>query len=244
MALVDQIIGVESGGNATAKNPNSSATGSGQFISATWLDMMGRHRPDLVEGKSKEEVLALRNDPALSRQMTEAYAAQNGATLSKAGLPVTPGTQYLAHFAGPQGAVSVLQADPNAPVASVLGQGAVKANPFLQGMTVGQLQAWADKKMGGSKAAPASPASPIMAPVAAPNQQVPQQPYSLPPQASNTPPVPSAPAQSGGGGIFAQMPAEQMAPMPPMFAQQRKPIDLSRLKAALAASRGPIFGQG
>jgi hypothetical protein len=48
--------------------------------------------------------------------MTEAYANQNQAILSKAGVPVTPGTTYLAHFAGPGGAVKVLQADPNAPV--------------------------------------------------------------------------------------------------------------------------------
>lgn len=35
MALEDQIIGAESGGNPTAKNPRSSATGAGQFIDST-----------------------------------------------------------------------------------------------------------------------------------------------------------------------------------------------------------------
>lgn len=240
MALVDQIIGVESGGNATAKNPNSSATGAGQFISATWLDMIGRHRPDLVQGKSPEEILALRNDPALSRQMTEAYAAENGAKLSQAGLPVTPGTQYLAHFAGPQGAVSVLSADPNAPVASILGRGAVNANPFLQGMTAGQLQAWADRKMGGAKPAPVAPVAPVSASVAQPapifGRQTPQA-----VQAAVVAPEASAP-QASSGAIFAAPPSDPMAPGSPMAAPQRKPIDLSKLRAALAAAR-PIFGR-
>lgn len=236
MALVDQIIGVESGGNATAKNPNSSATGAGQFISATWLDMIGRHRPDLVQGKSPEEILALRNDPVLSREMTEAYAAENGAKLSQAGLPVTPGTQYLAHFAGPQGAVSVLSADPNAPVASILGRGAVNANPFLQGMTAGQLQAWADRKMGGTKPAPVSPVSPANAPVAQPAPI-----FGQPQQTTPVAPEVIAP-QASSGAIFAAPPPDPMAPLSPMAAPQRGPIDLSKLRAALAAAR-PIFGR-
>jgi len=158
MGLTDSIIGAENGGNPNARNPNSTATGAGQFINSTWLGTIRRERPDLVQGKSEEEILALRTDPQLSRQMTEAYAAQNGAILSKAGLPVTPGSTYLAHFAGPQGAVAALSADPSAPVSSVMSPAAIKANPFLQGMTVGDLRAWADRKMGGAQVAQAAPA--------------------------------------------------------------------------------------
>src|SRR5581483_2792886 len=106
MGLIDQIISVESGGKSNAANPNSSAAGPGQFIDGTWLDMLARHRPDITG--SRDELLALKNDPALSREMTAAYAGDNAGILSKAGLPVTAGTQYLAHFAGPQGAVGIL----------------------------------------------------------------------------------------------------------------------------------------
>ena len=240
MSIIDSIIGAESGGDPNAKNPNSSATGAGQFINSTWADMIARHRPDLAEGKTPEQILALRNDPTISRQMTEAYATENGVTLSKAGLPVTPGTQYLAHFAGPQGAVSVLSADPNAPVSSILRPDAIKANPFLQGMTAGQLQAWADKKMGGAKASPVSPQSPVNAPLAA---SAPQPPLSIaPPQAPQAPlSLPMTAPASSGGGLFAQMPAEQPQAMTPIFAPPRRPPDITKLRAALQARSIPGF---
>lgn len=156
-------MGVESGGDPNAVNPNSSASGPGQFIDSTWLSIVNQHRPDLAAGKSRDEILALRNDPtpagqALARDMTAAYAVDNSKVLTSAGLPATPGNVYLAHFAGPQGAVSVLKADPNTPAADVLGPAAAKANPFLSKMTVGDLQGWASRRMGqGGSLAPAAP---------------------------------------------------------------------------------------
>ena len=234
MALVDSIIGAESGGNADARNPNSSAGGLGQFIDATWLAMLAKHRPD-IQG-SRDELLALKNDPTLSRAMTEAYAADNGKILTGAGFEASPGNTYLAHFAGPQGAVKVLSADPNAPVSAILGEAAVKANPFLQGMTAADLQAWAARKMGGAsqptqpqnaQTSPAGPANRVPAPSVA--QQAPSAPISAP----------------SSGNLFSQMPASQMAAPPPIFYAQRKPIDLSKLQAALSASgnRGLFFSK-
>lgn len=233
MGLIDSIIGAESGGNPDAANPRSSASGLGQFIDSTWISTIRSARPDLAEGKSDAELIALKTDPALSRQMTEAYAAQNGAILSKAGLPVTPGTTYLAHFAGPQGAVSVLNADPSAPVASVMGPAAMKANPFLQGMTVADLRAWADRKMGGAQPAPAPAAVPAMA---APQQPAP---LSLAPQVAPifAPQPQAAPQQPQGG----EMPSFGQIQAPPIFTPPRKNIDLSKLRAAFKA---PMFSRG
>lgn len=234
MGLIDQIISVESGGNPSATNPNSSATGAGQFLASTWLDTIARERPDLVEGKSKDEILALRNDPALSRQMTEAYANQNGRILSGAGFEANPGNTYLAHFAGPQGAVKVLSADPSAPVESILGSQAVAANSFLRGMTAGDLQAWASRKMGGAAQQP--PRQPAQASPVVPQAA----PLNVAPQAAPIFPAPAEPApqqQAQAGSYFGQMPAEQaMQAPPPIFAPQRKPIDISKLRAALQAS--------
>lgn len=152
-SIVDRIIGVESAGNASAKNPKSSATGSGQFISDTWLDMVSTYAPGLKNGRTDPQVLDLRFDSFVSRQMTKAYAIANAAKLAAAGHPVTAGNVYLSHFAGPAGANKVLNSAPNLSVSDVLGARVVRDNPFLSGKTVGWLQSWADRKMAQEPAA-------------------------------------------------------------------------------------------
>jgi hypothetical protein len=145
--LTDRIVGVESGGNAMATNPRSSAAGAGQFLANTWLTMMQRYRPDLAAGKTREQILQLRFDPALSREMTQRYAEENAKYLQSRGIEPTPGNTYLAHFAGSGGAAA-LHANPQAPVESTLGSRAVAANPFLRGKTGQDVIDWANRKMG------------------------------------------------------------------------------------------------
>lgn len=236
----DQIVNVESGGNPTAQNPNSSAAGPGQFIDSTWLATVKQHAPDVAQGKSDAEILALKNDPtlaalpenvALANKMTGAYASDNQAYLSKNGVPVTPGTTYLAHFAGPQGAVKVLQADPNAPVSDILGAAAVKANPFLQGMTAQGLQAWAAKKMGVQAPSP----GPRPAPASAQPPAAPASPTAAPIFAN------AAPAQDNAAPVAAPNFQVQAPTASPIFAAAPRQIDLSRLRAQIAQQQSPIF---
>jgi hypothetical protein len=144
--VVDKIIGVESGGNPTAKNPRSSAAGPGQFIDATWAEFIQDRYPQLLN--SGRDIYALKTDPNLGREATTWYKEKNSQFLQNKGLPVTPATVYLAHFAGPGGAESLLRADRNVPVSQVLGQKVVQANPHLRGLTVGDTLAWAEGKMG------------------------------------------------------------------------------------------------
>lgn len=234
MGLVDSIIGAESGGDPNARNPNSSASGAGQFLDGTWLDTIKGARPDLAQGKSDQELLALKSDPQLSQEMTAAYAAQNQATLSKAGVPVTPGSTYLAHFAGPGGAVKLLQADPNASAGDILGPAVVKANPFLAGMTAKDVQAWADRKMGGSAPQPQAPQGAPAAPPGAPLNLIPQQaPPIFAPQPQAAPQQ-----QAAVPSPIDQIPAMQQAPI--FFAPRRSP-DISKLRAAFAP---PTFRRG
>lgn len=176
MALVDRIVSAESGGNPAARNPRSSAMGSGQFIASTWLNTIARHRPDLA-GLPRDEQLALRADPTLSRSMTAAYAADNGADLRAAGFEPSAGNVYLSHFAGPSGAKAILGADPTAPAAAILGDAVTSANPFLAGMSAGDLRTWAARKVGDGSGASApsagAPATPVpfsLAPASAPEK--------------------------------------------------------------------------
>lgn len=148
-SLVDRIIGVESGGNASAKNPNSSATGLGQFIESTWLKMFKEYFPDRAAGMTNAAILALREDAAISRSMVDLYIQENGRILQRAGVAVTDANLYLAHFLGPGGAKSLLKAPPGTQASDVLSPGQVKANSsILSGKSREEVIAWAQRKVG------------------------------------------------------------------------------------------------
>lgn len=151
-SIADRIIGVESGGRVGAKNPNSTASGLGQFIDSTWLEQVKKHRPDVAQGKTDQEILAMRTDKQfawLGKAMVANYARENAGTLEAAGVEARPGNVYLAHFLGPKGAVQLLTADPSAPVEKVLPASFIAANgKILAGKTAGEVAAWAARKMG------------------------------------------------------------------------------------------------
>jgi len=144
-------------GTRTPRISASTATGAGQFLDETWLEMIRTYRRDLVEGRSEKEILELRRDPELTRAITTRLVQQNAAMLKKRGLSVTPGTLYLTHFAGPAGAVAILSVSENADAASLMASAdatgrttrekLVNANPFLKELTVGDLKNWANRKM-------------------------------------------------------------------------------------------------
>jgi transposase len=154
--VVDSIIIAESSGCVNAKNERSTALGPGQFLRQTWLELIRAYRPELA-GLGEAEILELRRDPQLAREMTIRFAERNRTFLHARGLPVTPGSVYLSHFAGPGGAVAVLQAQDDLDAATVMANAdasgratrdeIVNANPFLRHFTVGDLKHWADGKM-------------------------------------------------------------------------------------------------
>lgn len=158
-ALVERIIKVESSGIPNAKNKLSSATGAGQFLDDTWLEAVRKHRRQLIKGRSDKELLELRQDAELTKEIIALLVEQYSGTLRKRDLPLTPGSLYLAYFAGPAGAVALLSGAEHADAASVMAaadttgrttrQKLVRANPFLEVLTVGDLRKWADSKMRG-----------------------------------------------------------------------------------------------
>jgi murein DD-endopeptidase MepM/ murein hydrolase activator NlpD len=159
--LTDRIVHVESGGSARAKNPLSSATGLGQFISKTWIRMMNTYRPDLARSLSTQQLLDLRYDPTISREMVRNLAREGEAYLRARGHQITAGRLYLCHFLGMEGAHQVLAAPGDALLVNVLGSSVIQANPFLTGKNASYVIAWAERKMGGKAPPPsASPTAP------------------------------------------------------------------------------------
>ena len=158
-AVVERIIAVESEGDPNAKNSRSSATGLGQFLNDTWLELIREYRPDLTRGRSESETLELRRDTKLAREITTRLLERNATMLRQRGLPINAGAVYLAHFAGAAGAIAILSASDSADAASVLAgadatgrtkrEQLIKANPFLEHLTAADLKIWADRKMRG-----------------------------------------------------------------------------------------------
>jgi hypothetical protein len=128
----------ESGGNPTAKNPYSSAYGADQFINSTWLNLARKYRPDLAK-LPQAELLALRADPKLSEEFVGYNNKESTDYLASKGKDVNNTNLGLAHRFGPAGAVSVLSAAPNTPIANLFPPKVMEQNPDLRGRTVGDV---------------------------------------------------------------------------------------------------------
>lgn len=139
----ERLIAMESGGNPTARNPRSSATGLGQFIDSTWLavaPVVAQRLGQDLTGMPREQVLALRNDPEWSKAAIQVYAEQNRTQMERAlGHKVGEGHLGLAHGFGAQGAVGVLQADPATVADQHFPPKVIDANPHLRGKTLADI---------------------------------------------------------------------------------------------------------
>ncbi len=215
-AIDAAIIKLESGGRDDAKAGSSSATGAGQFIDDTWLSMIRRHRPDLAHGKSAKELLALRTDGALSREMVSAYRKDNANYLMGRGLDANAQNLYAAHHFGPQGGAKFARAADGDLVDSFLTKGQIRANPYLRGMTKGQLtQNWAKRGLPvGAAEAPAVAGNAVSQPSAVPLASAARA------GAATTPPAVSPRSMSGrtaaAGPSAAQL---KVPPAPPQQVQ-------------------------
>lgn len=144
---VDVIIGAESGGNATARNPMSSATGLGQFTTDTWLDLWKQNGAQIAEQvgqpglaalnpadpAQRAKILELRTNPDFARAFTGANVERLRPLMQQAlgGDQVTMTDLRVGHFlgagAGPQFAAAARRA-PDTPVDRVLSPDALQAN--------------------------------------------------------------------------------------------------------------------
>ena len=134
--LVEQAA-AESSFKSDAKSSSSSASGLYQFIDSTWLSMVDRYGDQYglnTDGKSRSEILAMRNDPKASSFMAAAFASENAKTLdnlwAKGEKPIGGTELYLAHFLGAGSAASFLNSKDENPLqtAADLFPAAARAN--------------------------------------------------------------------------------------------------------------------
>lgn len=122
-------------GRSADGNP-SSATGIGQHVDKTWLQIMKdpkiAQRIGLPKGLTDAQLLELRKDPHWSMMGIGAYAEQNQKILTNTlGRPANDAELRMAHFLGPTGAQRLISAYKNSPdaIAADAMPEAAKNNP-------------------------------------------------------------------------------------------------------------------
>lgn len=133
-AYLVQQANAESSFNPAAKAKTSSASGLYQFIESTWMNMVekygDKHGID-TSGKSRRDILALRNDPQTASIMAAEFAGENEKFLNAHwGGKVGSTELYFAHFMGASGASAFLKEHDANPQqqAALLFPAAAKAN--------------------------------------------------------------------------------------------------------------------
>jgi hypothetical protein len=218
-AVLARIAQVESGSDPNAAASGSSAKGLFQVTTPTWQANGGGDDP---------------LDPVQNATVGARLTKKNIDGLTAAGLEPSPSNIYLAHFSGLGGAKSILGADPSTPAGSILGDAAVKANPFLANMSAGDLQAWADRKMaGGSTPSAPRPTTGILntASAAAPTGK----PGML---NGGTPDTPDEPDLTNVlAKALPPVEQQQVAALPPIRFVAPKGYDRAKFLAALTARK-------
>lgn len=162
--LANKIMSAESGGRniANQSGPGGAATSSAfglfQFTKGTFEGLAKNAKEgSALYGKTFDDY---KKDTNLQREAMSVLMDQNAAKLSSRGLGTSDANMYLAHFLGAGGAAKALGAGPSALLTDVMSPEQLAANPSLKSMkTVADLQAWAEKKMGGAEAIPSGPTS-------------------------------------------------------------------------------------
>lgn len=235
--MLDQYLGrmvtQESNGDPNARNPNSSATGLGQFIGSTWEELRQRH-PELRLTPDG------RTDPEQARRANRQLTLNNAGVLSENNLPVTPQNLYMTHFLGASGGPQFLrglQQNPNAPATSLVTPEAANANRRVFFNSDGtprtaqqvfnlQTRRFADIRMGSDQMpAQRTAAIPVEStPLAAPTRS---QTAAVTPPSNGMPADYAEPVQFAEGGL---VPGEQVPPR----------TGLSAPRTPFTAADGPL----
>jgi hypothetical protein len=214
-----QIAKVESSLNPNAKNPNSSASGLFQFINST----------------ARQYGLTNPFDPVASTDAAGRLAADNAKGLREVlGRDPSPGELYLAHQQGLGGASKILS-NPNASVASLVGNEAARLNRGA-GMTAGDFaKQWTSKFDGAPQQIASADPGFMPGPLSEADAGLaPPEVAAATPAPAEQPPAPTwqtaqaTPEEFDAQLGMAQGDAASMAPVAPLPPQ--RPVDLEALQ--------------
>jgi len=136
------IAGLESGGDYSAKNPESTASGKYQFIEPTFLGVQ-KNNPDLPKVNFEQ----FKKDPAVQEQYQAALRQENQSALKKRGLDVSPSNEYIFHWAGAPKGTALLKAPDDAPLGEFFSDNVLKKNRLTADMSVGEFKQSISDKM-------------------------------------------------------------------------------------------------
>lgn len=149
-SLTEKIIN-QSGLEGSGQNPNSTANGIGQFTNQSWLEAVKTHSPETANGKSDDQILAMKGDPkyaGLAGNLVEKTLTAKSKTLEKSGVDVTESNLYIMHMMPGVGPKLIKAAD-QTPMTNFVDKATLKANKLDEGTTVGEYKSWVDKRVGG-----------------------------------------------------------------------------------------------
>jgi hypothetical protein len=123
---LDNIKMAESGGDPSAQNPNSTASGLYQFTDQTWKDTVAKY------GAEDGVTADMKNNPEAQEKMVRRLAADNANILTRQ-LDKEPsvGDMYAAHFLGANDAVKLIKWQGSRQIAANLFPKAAQANKSI-----------------------------------------------------------------------------------------------------------------
>jgi hypothetical protein len=133
---------LESGGDVTAKNPNSSASGKYEFTRATF-EGVKRNNPGLPDISFEDFGKNADAQELYQQKLLE----ENVRALNHRGLEVNPTNQYLMHWAGAPKGSALIQANPEDPLGNYFKPDVLAKNRLDPAMSVGDFRKTIDAKM-------------------------------------------------------------------------------------------------
>lgn len=136
------IAKLESGGDLTAKNPNSTAAGLYQVTEPTFNGLK-KNYPNLPQ-LTRDEYL---KDAEAQQLYQGALRAENQKALKKYGHDLTPANEYIMHWAGAPKGNALLSADPEEKLSGLFSKDTLAKNRLSGDMTVAEFKGNIDSKM-------------------------------------------------------------------------------------------------